>query len=400
MRNRTRVAALALITVVGLTGVGCGSTDSSTQSSTTDETTPEGYIEGAEEKPEAQISLAYTETGGRQLRLLNIETEETATIELTAVAQRLFEDGRFVYASSGNALEVVDSGGWTVDHTDHVHYYRAPSKSLGAVPTPASITMVAGSGTLTAIGTQGGKVVVVDRKALESGELEQLETLSTNSSSGFAVPYHDGLVVAQGSDPQKPATELVYSDARGTSLGTEQPCQDPQGYAILRNVVVVSCVEGIAMFTKSGSTVSSRLLPYGSRGPRAAEITFRPRSNYAAAPTAGGVWTVNSSARTLDWTASPEPMITAVTPGKDNAMLVLTTSGTLRSVIIGTVRLVATADQPGVTEASELTVDSSRAYLSAPATKQIYEIDYTDALRRARTFTTEGSPGLMVEVGR
>ncbi|HEX2286793.1 MAG TPA: metal ABC transporter permease, partial [Mycobacterium sp.] len=45
-------------------------------------------------------------------------------------------------------------------------------------------------------------------------------------------------------------------------------------------------------------------------------------------------------------------------------------------------------------------VDSDRAYVNDTAERVVYEIDYGDALRVARTLHTETTPGLMVEAGR
>lgn len=45
-------------------------------------------------------------------------------------------------------------------------------------------------------------------------------------------------------------------------------------------------------------------------------------------------------------------------------------------------------------------LDSDRAYVNNAAAKEIYEIDYADGLRIARTLRTEVTPGLMVEAGR
>ena len=40
--------------------------------------------------------------------------------------------------------------------------------------------------------------------------------------------------------------------------------------------------------------------------------------------------------------------------------------------------------------AGELTVDANRAYLSAPTDGQVYEIDFADNARIARTFPIDG----------
>ncbi|MGV9672676.1 MULTISPECIES: hypothetical protein [unclassified Gordonia (in: high G+C Gram-positive bacteria)] len=399
MRNRIRPAAIAMITGAAVALSACGA-DDQTRSDASDEATPHGYVQGAQEKPEPQISLAYAAAGDRRIRLVDVATEATSTVDLSIPIRRLDEDGRFVYATDGTTVEVVDSGGWTVDHSDHVHYYRAPSAALGTVTASAAVTSIAGAGPLTALGSEDGSVMLLDRKALEDGDVTELRTLSTGSTSGFAIPYRDGLVMARGTDPDKPADTLVHTDTQGTSLGTEQQCLDPRGAAMLRNVVAVSCEQGIALFTTTAGRVSSQLLEYGSRGPRATGLTFRPRSNYAAAPTPAGVWAINSATRTLEWTASADPIATAVAPGRDANVVELTEAATLRSVTIGDGRRIAAAEIPGARVESALTVDSDRAYLSAPATHQIVEVDHADALRIARTFPTDGAPELMVEVGR
>lgn len=45
-------------------------------------------------------------------------------------------------------------------------------------------------------------------------------------------------------------------------------------------------------------------------------------------------------------------------------------------------------------------IDSDRAYVNDAAARAVYEIDYADGLRIARTLRTDVSPGLMVEAGR
>ncbi len=47
-----------------------------------------------------------------------------------------------------------------------------------------------------------------------------------------------------------------------------------------------------------------------------------------------------------------------------------------------------------------LVADQQRAYLNAPAEQRLYEIDFADAARIARTFPTESVPAFLVETGR
>ena len=47
-----------------------------------------------------------------------------------------------------------------------------------------------------------------------------------------------------------------------------------------------------------------------------------------------------------------------------------------------------------------LIADQQRAYLSAPTERRLYEIDYADGARIARTFETAADPAFVAETGR
>lgn len=58
---------------------------------------------------------------------------------------------------------------------------------------------------------------------------------------------------------------------------------------------------------------------------------------------------------------------------------------------------------PGTATASpapSIHVDTTRAYVNNPSGGELYEIDYNDHLRQARTLTVEGKAGYIVETGR
>ncbi len=50
-------------------------------------------------------------------------------------------DGRYLFADTGDGVEVVDSGVWTWDHVDHFHYYRAEPALLGTVEGDGTATV-------------------------------------------------------------------------------------------------------------------------------------------------------------------------------------------------------------------------------------------------------------------
>lgn len=94
--------------------------------------------------------------------------------------------------------------------------------------------------------------------------------------------------------------------------------------------------------------------------------------------------------------------------GEGSALLVLETDGALHGYDIDTGEEVArtepllTGSQRTGTSTSGPTieVDRSRAYVNDPEGKRVYEIDYNDDLRVARSFDVDIEPHLMTETGR
>jgi hypothetical protein len=62
--------------------------------------------------------------------------------------------------------------------------------------------------------------------------------------------------------------------------------------------------------------------------------------------------------------------------------------------------LTATVADATLLAGVELTVDASRAYLNAAAEGVVFEIDYADGARIARSFEVPASPLFFVETGR
>ena len=54
----------------------------------------------------------------------------------------------------------------------------------------------------------------------------------------------------------------------------------------------------------------------------------------------------------------------------------------------------------GVMAAPVLIADQQRAYLSAPVERRMFEIDFADGARLARTFETASAPAFVAETGR
>jgi hypothetical protein len=103
---------------------------------------PHGYVAGAEETAEAQSRLVLADESGA-VRVLDLITEEVTELEPVDGVEAIRGDGRYAYLTTGDGVHVVDSGGWTVDHGDHVHYYRAEPRTVPAGEARRDTTGVA-----------------------------------------------------------------------------------------------------------------------------------------------------------------------------------------------------------------------------------------------------------------
>ncbi|MFF0542061.1 zinc ABC transporter permease AztB [Nocardia thailandica] len=145
-RRRRPVAGLALAALLPV--IGCAATESGPVAEA-----PHGYVEGAEETADEQLRLVLAGTDGA-VRVLDLLTEEVTALGSGAAVTALADDGRFAYLSTAAGVRVVDSGGWTVDHGDHSHYYRAPVREIGTL-AGREITFAHGDPAVTVLGASG-----------------------------------------------------------------------------------------------------------------------------------------------------------------------------------------------------------------------------------------------------
>jgi hypothetical protein len=102
-------------------------------------------------------------------------------------------------------------------------------------------------------------------------------------------------------------------------------------------------------------------------------------------------------------------VVAANTAGEGAPLIVLESDGALHGYDISTgeettvtARLLKDVPRTAGSRsgAAVIEVDRSRAYLNDSHGKRVYEIDYNDDLRIARTFDLDIRPSLMVETGR
>jgi hypothetical protein len=414
--NPRFVAALAAVVLVGVSA--CSATAPPAQVSPS--TPPpsgggHGAVAGAAEVAEPQLSLVTIDSAGGVGMLDLLEGGETK-LGAIGVPSATASDGRYVFARTSNGVEIIDSGAWTWDHGDHFHYYRATPALLGTVPgggVPAVST-----GTLSTAGSTGlffpdsGEAVLLDNQSLSRGELRERFRVQLPQHRGLVVPVGEGAVVTTPNAEGRPSA-LQYYDAEGKPLdGTRAECPDSAGSVSTRVGAVVGCADGAVLITTQGDrpTLEKVLYPDAVQASPARKFDARKgRPTVAGLGESSGVWLLNTRQRAWNWLPTAVPMIRAsAVDDQKGHVVTLDAEGRVH------VYLAKTGQEVGVTEpllaktmsaapsldTVSLTVDAQRAYVNAPAEGVVYEIDFADGARIARTLAPSVQPAFIAEAGR
>jgi hypothetical protein len=358
---------------------------------------PHGYVEGAAELGEPQLTLA-TVDGAGQLALTDLVDGSVVTVTDLEGVTAVSTDGRYLFATTPDGVTVVDSGVWTVDHEDHSHYYRAGPRVVGTV-AGAGDARVAGGGSVTAVSFAGSAdSVLLDSDALGSGEISEVDRIAAD----LVVPLENAtLVASEGS--------VGALDQPGTEIA----CAEPRGTIATRVGVLIGCSDGAVLATLDAETVSFEALPYPGpvhEADRATAFAARPgRPTVAALAGSSGFWLLDSRERTWARLVTQSPLLRVVAADDTDGHVValsadgriLTLDGATGATLSATGPLLAaTVADPALLAGVELTVDATRAYVNGPAENTVFEIDYADGSRVARTFDVPGSPLFFAETGR
>lgn len=387
----TKVAAVAAATCA-VAGCAADSTPSPPSATTGDGVAVEAGAREAD-GPLTKLVLVDPATGDTSVydAIEEVETPVGSHGPVTG----LDGDGRFAYLKTGEGTTVVDAGAWTFDHGDHYHYFTgAPAEAATLEAAAASVTA---SNSTVAIRTPSGAIELIDRESLGRRSVEP-SALAVPPGVATAVPYGSRLVtVTTGGRLQ------VTDDAGTTELAGE--CPQPSWAMASRRAAVFGCSTGAVRVTGGDKDLTVTAAPYPADAPaqRPASMEHRDRADVFAGVAAGNVWVLDSRQRS--WTLIPVADAVATNTAGDGTVLVLRRDGTLSAFDTGT--RTETARIPLFPSAIEqngpqpvVDLDSDRAYVNNAATREVYEIDYADGLRIARTLRTEVAPGLMVEAGR
>ena len=407
MRSRLALFALAGALTVSLSACAADSAD---PTATASPDGGHGAVAGAEEVSEPQLGLTSIDPDGAVTHLDLLDESVTDIGEISAPSA-LTTDGRYLFAQADDGVEIVDSGVWTWDHVDHFHYYRADPAVLGSVSGEGTAA-VATTNLSTTGGTgisfaDSGDAVLLDTQALSKGEISELFRIEREPHEGLVVPVGSFALVTEASAGI--GTSVRGYTAAGERTGLEEPCTDPAGTITTRVGAVIGCQDGALLAHVDGDGLQVERIPYpaGTTAPPAESFDNREgRPTVAGLAGSEGIWLLDTRARS--WTLLPSPVplvqVTAV-DDEDGTLLALAQDGRVL-VLDGESGAVIAETAPLVTEslaagaAPVLIADQHRAYLSAPSEHRLFEIDYADAARIARTFDTDTAPAFVAETGR
>ena len=430
LTTRTLAAVLAAA-VLGLTA--CASPAGSPAVSPTASAVPHGYVAGAAEMAEPQLHLATVDAAGRLDLLDLLDGASTAVTTLDRVSD-VSTDGRFVFAASAElgTVTIVDSGAWTVDHEDHQHYYRAEPAVVGTVSdsgttTGSSAGVTSGGGTLTTARFAGtGTAVILDTGDLGDGTITELARIEGEPGAGVLVPLGDRVIAGRTDAPGSEANgrdAVQVLDASGTPVaGAGADCAELSGTITTAVGVVFGCADGALLATATNTAdagsaaIGFEHIPYPdgvATADRALEFAARAgRPTVAAVAGDSGAWLLDTRERSWSRLLTDTPLLrVAAVDDSAEHVVALAADGRVLVLEAATGRTLAATEPllPATLAADgaeallagvELTVDASRAYLNAPADGLVYEIDFADGARIARTFPIDGEPRFLAETGR
>lgn len=372
----------------------CAASGTGTQAVPDAESTPHGYVAGAQENPEPQNGLLTfdRETGASQL--LSLLTDETVDAGTFGPVDAVHQDGRYALVTTQDGVKVFDTGAWTVDHGDHVHYYSSSPGPAGDIAIPDA-GAVAGDGSSIAVFSEsGGYASIYKHKDLDARQVVESARITTTPHKGMVIPYEAHFIASISGQGTAPRAVEVRDAANHTVL-SEQPCPGASSHATTRVGVVLACTDGALLITEEDGQFAAEKLPYPADAagiPPATHLEHRKGSNELAAPAGdGGIWHLNVSKRSWKHLKTPVPVATASAVGDSKRVLALGVDGSLMTLNPSSGEVTAQAPMiaPLSSQAGtipQLRVDVGRAYLSDPAGSTVREIDYADSLRVARTF--------------
>lgn len=401
-RTRSPLLLLGLLPLLAA----CATSDAGTQpdagSQTPAETQPHGYIAGAQENAEPQTGLLTVDEETGEAQLLSLLTEETVDAGTFGPVAAVHQDGRYAFISTDDGVNVFDTGAWTVAHGDHDHYYSADPGVVGTLDLEDP-GFIAGNGSMIAVFSDSeGYASLYRTEDLDAGTIVETGRITTSPHRGVVVPFEDSFI-ASVEGPNGTPDGVEVRNLKDQTVLPKAQCPGLSSHAQTRAGVVFSCTNGALLITEDDGAFAAEHIPYPADAAvePARMLSHRPGSNELAGPSGDtGVWHLDVPQRAWTFLKTPVPVVAASAVGDTQTVLAVGTDGSLLSVDpeSGEVPNRVPLLEPVEDSTPQLRIDTSRAYVSDPAASTVYEIDYADGLRIARTFDVP-SADFLLETG-
>jgi hypothetical protein len=407
-----RSSTLTLLAAVLITLTACSAVPSDPGATTSPTGDGHGRVEGASEVAEPQLGLTTIDPDGA-VQHLDLLDESIADIAEVPRPRAVTTDGRYLFSADDAGVTVVDSGRWTWDHVDHFHYYRAEPRTVGGIegsgPVAVATTNSSTTGGTGLFFAGSGDAVLLDTEALSRGELVERFRLSVQPHAGVVMPVGSFALV---SDPEGGGVLSAYTADGEPVADRTIECAEPAGTITTRVGAVVGCRDGAVLATAGDGSLQLEKIAYpadGTAPPATAFAGREGRPTVAALAGDQGIWLLDTRERSWTLLPAPAPLVrvTAV-DDEDGHLLALAADGRVLvlDAATGDVRaetaplLDVTLRSPEALAGVELVADQQRAYINAPLERRLYEIDFADGARIARTFETTADASFLAETGR
>ena len=290
----------------------------------------------------------------------------------------------------------MDAGSWTFDHGDHSHFYVEPAAVAGRVD--GRFVDAKGGRELATVQREDGTVEVLDRNSVARQSITEADGFNVLRHVAAAAPMGDSVVAVSGDGAVVEVSSEISAETR--EIGR---CPGVTSSVTIGREVVFGCADGAVRIVKKAGLVTAEPMPLPAGVPHPGPLVSRYGSSALAGIAGDTVWVLD--ARRGTWKSLDVAEVVAANTVSGGTVLALTVDGRLRAFDTADGRQTAAVelfggrlpeDQP----APVIEVDSDRAYVNDITGRAVYEIDYRDGLRVARTFETSVAPGFMVEAGR
>ena len=395
LRSHWRRASVVAVSACLVAGCSGGSPAPSETPQSTAAGEDEVAVEGARELDGPLTKLVIVDPDSGDTAVYDAVEETESAIGSFGATASVDGDGRYAYLQTGDGATIVDAGAWTFDHGDHYHYFATEPALVGTLDIP--VFSAAASNSLVAVESAEGAVAVLDYEKLGERTVEPAG-LSLGEDVTAAVPYGSRVVTVTGTGRMQVLDDTGVNDLVGE-------CVNPTWSKASRRAVVFGCEAGAVRVTGGEGALTVTAMPFPPDAPaqRPQQMDHRDRADVFAGLSPGTVWVLDSRQRR--WTTIAVPDAVAANTAGDGSVLVLHRDGSLSSFAVN--ERTETARVPlfpgGVPDQGPqpvIDIDSDRAYVNNAGRREVYEIDYADGIRIARTLRTDVAPGLMVEAGR